>query len=227
LTFHESGHIERGKEQERQEKRKQTEERTEFPADHRPRKQPRKQPNGFATPKSAVQKRQAPPPPTGTIRLEHVLSVKCAKLGLAMLDGTKVVENRKYQLQLGWHLVYISKARNLNDLEDFKSLIDELDYPQMEQEECPGKVIGGIYIAEIRAKEACNEYPWAQGPHCHIISHTLTLPKPVEIQKPNRGSVMWQLRCQTTRQMIEEQMPEMPTAMNLLPINGPQGGEPA
>ena len=164
-----------------------------------------------AVPKRRAQKQQAaPPPPPEDIHVVHVLSVKCPKIGLAMLDGTKVVENRKYKLRLGWHWVYTSKARGLNDLENFKSQIDELEYPEAKQAKCYGKVIGGIYIAEIRAKEGCNEYPWAQGPHCHIISHTLTLTETVEIQKPNAISVRWQIKNEAERQRIEAQLPDGP-----------------
>ena len=144
------------------------------------------------------------------IRIERVLSVKCPKLGSAMLDGRKVVENRKYKLLLGWHWLYISKGRDLKGLEDFKSLIDDLQYSEKDQEKCYCKVIGGIYIAEIRAPEDCNGYPWAIGPHCHIISHTLTLAEPVEIQKPFSICVMWQLKNETERQRIEAQLPDDP-----------------
>ena len=172
--------------------------------------------------KLRAQKRRAlppPPPPPEDVRVVRVLSVKCPKLGLAMLDGSKIAENRKYELQLGWHWVYTSKARDLKDLEGFKSLIDGLQYSTEEQEKCYCKVIGGICIAEIRTPEDCNAYPWAKGPHCHIISHTLTLTEPVPIQKPGAMSVRWSITNEAERQMIEAQLPEgAPTAMDLTPL---------
>ena len=172
--------------------------------------------------KLRAQKRQAlppPPPAPEDVRLVRALSVKCPKLGLAMLDGTKVAENRTYELPLGWHWLYISKGRDLKGLEGFKSLIDGLQYSTEEQEKCYCKVIGGIYIAEIRTPEDCNAYPWAKGPHCHIISHTLTLTEPVPIQKPGPISVRWEIKNEAERQRIEAQLPEgAPTAMDLTPL---------
>ena len=187
--------------------------------EHRPNKRAQEEQDGPAK-KQRVDKHQAsPPPPPEDVRLVRVVSVKCPKLGLAMLDGTKIVENRAYRLPLGWNWLYISKAKDLKGLEDFKSLIDGLHYPAEVQEKCYGKAIGGIYISEIRAPADCNAYPWAKGPHCHIISHTLTLTEPVPIQKPGAISTRWSITSELERQLVEAQLPEgAPTAMDLTPL---------
>ena len=157
-----------------------------------------------------------PTPPPEDVRLERALSVKCPKLGLAMLGGGKVVENRTYNLPLGWHWLYISKSKDLKGLEEFKSQIDTLQYSSAEQDKCYGHVIGGIYIVEVRQPEDCNGYPWAKGPYCHVISHSLTLTQPVLIQKPGAIVVRWTIESEEERQRIRAQIPQgPPQAMDL------------
>ena len=178
----------------------------------RERSQGRNEDGDADAPKTRQGRRVSPMPtsPPEDVRLERVLSVKCPKLGLAMLGGEKPVENRKYELPLGWHWLYISKARDLKGLEEFKSQIDKLQYSSEEQEKCYGHVIGSIYVVAIRQPKDCNGNPWAKGPYCHVISHSLTLTQPVLIQKPGAISVRWTIKSEQERQLIRAQIPQGP-----------------
>ena len=161
-------------------------------------------------PSSASPVPKQPTSPPEDVRLERVLSVKCPKLGLAMLGGEKAVENRKYELPLGWHWLYISKARDLKGLEEFKSQIDTLQYSSEEQDKCYSHVIGGIYVVAVRQPKDCNGNPWAKGPYCHVISHSLTLTQPVLIRKPGAIAVRWTIKSEEERQLIRAQIPQGP-----------------
>ena len=178
----------------------------------RERSQGRNEDGDADAPKTRQGRRVSPMPtsPPEDVRLERVLSVKCPKLGLAMLGGEKAVENRKYELPLGWHWLYISKARDLKGLEEFKSQIDKLQYSSEEQEKCYGHVIGSIYVVAIRQPKDCNGNSWATGPYCHVISHSLTLTQPVLIQKPGAISVRWTIKSEQERQLIRAQIPQGP-----------------
>ena len=178
----------------------------------RERSQGRNEDGDADAPKTRQGRRVSPMPtsPPEDVRLERVLSVKCPKLGLAMLGGEKAVENRKYELPLGWHWLYISKARDLKGLEEFKSQIDTLQYSSEEQDKCYSHVIGGIYIVAVRQPKDCNGNPWAKGPYCHVISHSLTLTQPVPIQKPGAISVRWTIKSEQERQLIRAQIPQGP-----------------
>ena len=150
--------------------------------------------------------------------LSRVLCIRCPQVALAMLDGTKVVENRNYKLPLGWHWLYISKCKDLKGFEDFKAQINKLQYSMEKQDKAYCKLIGAIFISEIRAPEECNMYPWAKGPHCHIISRTCTLIEPVPIEKPARV-VRWSIKNEAERQMIKAQLLECaPKVMDLTPL---------
>ena len=97
-----------------------------------------------------------------------------------------------------------------------KSQIDKLQYPTEEQNKCYSKLIGAIFISEIRAPDECNGYSWAKGPHCHIISHTCTLTEPVPIQKPGARTVRWSIKKEADQQMIRAQLPPCaPKVMDL------------
>ena len=155
-----------------------------------------------------------------SISLERALCIKSPKVGLAMLDGKKIVENRTFKLPLGWHWIYISKNKKPSGLDDFANLINDLPYAVEEQDKCYGKIIGAIYLAAIRKPEECNGYLWARGPHCHIISHTIPLEDPVAVEKPKGPGTQWKFKIDEELQMIRNQIPiTAPESVDLTPLS--------
>ena len=163
--------------------------------------------------------RWPPAPNPNDLNLSRVLCIRGPQIALAMLDGAKVVENRSYKLPLGWHALYISKGRDLKGLAEFKFEIDQLQYSTEVKDKCYCKLIGAIFVSEIRTPEECYGYSWAKGPHCHIISHTCTLTEPVSIQKPNDGAVRWTITNEDEQKMINAKLPDVyPKPMDLAPV---------
>ena len=135
-----------------------------------------------------------PPPPSIKFQVSHVLSVKLPKIGMAMLDGSKLVENRNYKLPLGWHWIYVSKCKDQKGLEKFKDLLDTLAYASEVENRCHGHVIGGIFISKVTSPDKCNGNQWAIGPKCHVITHSIPLQNPVAIPKPGARCTRWSVQ---------------------------------
>ena len=114
------------------------------------------------------------------------------------------------------------QARDLKGLQELAALIDALPYSVAEMEKCYGRVIGLIYIDAVRTPEDCNGYPWAKGPYCHVITHSISLQEPVPIAKPRCPGSIWSVTSEEERQRILAQIPDgPPTRHDLTPLRSP------
>ena len=119
---------------------------------------------------------------------ERVLRVQGAELARLMLDGGKVIENRK-QLGLGWWALYVGKDRQWRDAkwaEPFKKVLDTV--PNNDSlSGWYGHAVGMIHLSEYRDQEECHGYKWAGGEPdqmCHVVSHAISFAAPIVIKTP-------------------------------------------
>ena len=122
------------------------------------------------------------------LNLISVLRVQGAELARLMLDGGKVIENRK-QLGLGWWALYVGKDRQWRDAkwaEPFKKVLDTV--PNNDSlSGWYGHAVGMIHLSEYRDQEECHGYKWAGGEPdqmCHVVSHAISFAAPIVIKTP-------------------------------------------
>ena len=142
----------------------------------------------------------------GAAHATHGFTVQGYFVALAMLAGHKPVENRpKRLLRKGWHALHLGVGTcpyNQLAAELHPDLVRGRDYHP--QSEWSGAIVGLIFVSEHRSQEQCNSHPWALGPVCHVISHTVELSRPVR-HLGQQGS--WRIdqgaKCEFQRQLAK------------------------
>ena len=91
--------------------------------------------------------------------VKRVLRVQGAELAALMLNGGKVIENRK-QLSLGWWILYVGKHRQWREAKWTKPFKRAQDMVPNEESLSAwyGHAVGMIYLSHYRSQEECHSY---------------------------------------------------------------------
>jgi len=102
-------------------------------------------------------------------------TVQGVQLGLAMMTGLKLVENRSFKLRLGWLALHVGKSQGTKYGDMAAKMYPEIPSP----EDHVGAIIGLVLISEHRVPQQCGGNVWAIGPQCSVISHAVRLQRPI------------------------------------------------
>jgi len=118
----------------------------------------------------------------------------------AILRGVKLIENRRWEIPVGWHAIHTG-SQHINDERGERTRQAWPDAPR--EEDLPhGSVVGLFYVQEHRAPDECRPgYIWARGPVCNVISRAIELPRPIRC-RGDRG--MWRLSRFVRKQIMEQ-----------------------
>ena len=155
----------------------------------------------------------------------RALRVQGPELVELMLTGEKVVENRDYQIGLGWWVVVVGTDRRWREadwVQPFKAVVDTVPTDES-LTHYHGHAVGLIHLSEYRAQLECHGYKWAgRDSVCHVISHAVKFRVPIKI-KPPGGYSMTQWGIEPEEQsLLSAQLPDAsPARHDLTPINKP------
>ena len=139
----------------------------------------------------------------GAESVELGVSVPCALLAQATLEGRRLIDSRAWTIPHGWYALHAASRPVPPKSRDALRNC----WPDAPEEQALlGNVIGGlIFIEESRTMEECGGDAWATGPVCHLVSKAITLCQPIRCAG---ASGMWPLPPEVLHD-IQTQLPSL------------------
>jgi len=133
------------------------------------------------------------------------LSLACAILAQATLEGKRLVDSRAWRIPFGWYALHAGSR----PLPPEWAAALQACWPDAPPPEAfvGGGAIGGLIFIEdgVRTPEECGGDVWASGPMCHIISKVIVLRRCI----PCAGcGGLWPLAKEVLDDILE-QLPEL------------------
>lgn len=162
----------------------------------------------------------------GAESVSQGLTLPCAVLAQATLEGRRCVDSRHWRIPYGWYALHAGSRPVPKESEEAL----RQTWPEAPSVEAMlTNVVGGlIYIEDktLRPIDITGD-PWTTGPICHVVSKTITLPRPVI---SSGASGLWPLPAAVVEDILE-QLPGLRVTYldvaHLMQPQPPKGGKQA
>lgn len=131
------------------------------------------------------------------LEVSKALTLQGAQQVLAVLRGKKLIENRAWEIPVGWYAIHSGRQ----DISDERAARIREVWPNAPPEDSlpHGAILGLFYVHSHRKPEECRPgYVWARGPICHLVSKAIELPRPLPCSG-NKG--LWDLQASIKSQI--------------------------
>ena len=109
--------------------------------------------------------------------ITHALTLKGAQIAWCILQGPKVIENRRWRIAPGWYALHVGAGRTSPEAAAFLQAV----VPALPEEHTlpHSALVGALHISHSLKSEDCGDCAWAAGPVCNVIDAVAVAPEPV------------------------------------------------
>eukprot|EP00927_Polykrikos_kofoidii_P064909 TRINITY_DN60718_c0_g1_i1.p1 TRINITY_DN60718_c0_g1~~TRINITY_DN60718_c0_g1_i1.p1 ORF type:complete len:450 (+),score=68.46 TRINITY_DN60718_c0_g1_i1:127-1476(+) len=140
----------------------------------------------------------------GAEYVTHALTLPCALMAQATLEGRRLIESRTWRISHGWYALHASSRPLPSDWDEALQLC----WPEAPPANALlGDIVGGlVYIEEPPLDSSeIGEDAWARGPVCHLVSKVISLKRPVSC---SGSGGLWPLPPAVLEQVLQ-QLPDL------------------